>query len=42
MYETIFGPVYCVVLDGGFFVAEGIVDLQYRGSYGDVLIKKWQ
>ena len=42
MCEPIFGSVKCAVFDSGFFVAECIVDLKYRGDYGAALIKKWQ
>ena len=39
MCEQIFGPVRCVVFDSVFYVVEGVIELRYRGFYGDSLIK---
>ena len=40
--EPIFGKGNMVVLDSGFCVLKGIVELKKRGVYASALIKKWK
>ena len=40
MYKTLYGTGKSVVMDSGFCVSRGIVELERKGVYGASLIKK--
>ena len=40
--EPLFGKGHIVILDSGFCVLKGIVELKKRGVYASTLIKKWR
>ena len=42
MCQITFGTGNSDVLDSGFFVVKGIVEMEARGVYAGALIKKWR